>query len=310
MGYNEKVVDSDHLAKLNGPLFTHMDTDSVPISQMAPSSGRNSSRGRAMLWGDLEDHEEDLETERIVLPENICRHTNGSREHTVSVDSNMRSSTLDSSTQRQHESWSNFSALSISNATEGEVENSEGKESKRGKSRRLTYNGESRHINSPSAGMISRWRSSSRSSAFSETGSYPVSDDSFKVKMRPTIVSVSSATCAKRCSKLLRAVEEGFDAGHAPLALQSGTGGAYCFMDRNGKTVCVIKPADEEPLAPNNPKGYIGRNLGDPGFKPSVRVGEAGKKMICNVIVDTQCLFFSRQDKNILFQVLTMCIII
>lgn len=38
--------------------------------------------------------------------------------------------------------------------------------------------------------------------------------------------------------------------------------------------VAIFKPCDEEPLAPNNPKGYVGRTLGDAGWKPTVRVGE------------------------------------
>ena len=102
----------------------------------------------------------------------------------------------------------------------------------------------------------------------------------------PSIVSVSSAVCARKCAALLRAVQEGFDAGKRPFALQSGTGGAYCFLDRNEKTVCVVKPADEEPLAPNNPKGYVGRQLGEPGFKPSVRVGEAGLREVAAFLLD------------------------
>jgi hypothetical protein len=31
--------------------------------------------------------------------------------------------------------------------------------------------------------------------------------------------------------------------------------------------VAIFKPCDEEPLALNNPKGYVGRNMGEPGWK-------------------------------------------
>jgi hypothetical protein len=51
-------------------------------------------------------------------------------------------------------------------------------------------------------------------------------------------------------------------------------GGSYFCLNEAGRKVAIFKPCDEEPLAPNNPKGYVGRNLGDPGWKPTVRVGE------------------------------------
>lgn len=31
--------------------------------------------------------------------------------------------------------------------------------------------------------------------------------------------------------------------------------------------VAIFKPCDEEPLAMNNPKGYVGRAMGEPGWK-------------------------------------------
>jgi hypothetical protein len=57
-------------------------------------------------------------------------------------------------------------------------------------------------------------------------------------------------------------------------------GGTYFFMNENGRKVGILKPCDEEPLAPNNPKGYVGRALGDPGWKPTVRVGEAAMREV------------------------------
>jgi hypothetical protein len=50
--------------------------------------------------------------------------------------------------------------------------------------------------------------------------------------------------------------------------------------------VAILKPCDEEPLAPNNPKGYVGRNLGDPGWKPTVRVGEAAMREVAAYLLD------------------------
>lgn len=47
-----------------------------------------------------------------------------------------------------------------------------------------------------------------------------------------------------------------------------------------------MKPCDEEPLAPNNPKGFVGRFLGDPGLKPTVRVGEAASREVAAYLLD------------------------
>ncbi|KAG2575514.1 hypothetical protein PVAP13_7KG386300 [Panicum virgatum] len=43
---------------------------------------------------------------------------------------------------------------------------------------------------------------------------------------------------------------------------------------------------DEEPFAPNNPKGFVGRALGQPGLKKSVRVGETGFREVAAYLLD------------------------
>ena len=39
-----------------------------------------------------------------------------------------------------------------------------------------------------------------------------------------------------------------------PEASCDGLGGTYFFMNEAGRRAAIIKPCDEEPLAPNNPK--------------------------------------------------------
>lgn len=39
-----------------------------------------------------------------------------------------------------------------------------------------------------------------------------------------------------------------------PEASVDGLGGTYFFMDELGDRAAIVKPCDEEPLAPNNPK--------------------------------------------------------
>ncbi|PRQ45729.1 putative 1-phosphatidylinositol 4-kinase [Rosa chinensis] len=70
------------------------------------------------------------------------------------------------------------------------------------------------------------------------------------------------------------------------LPVPSGLGGAYFLCSRNGDNIAVAKPIDEEPLAFNNPKGFGGRMLGQPGVKRSVRIGESGIRELAAYLLD------------------------
>lgn len=74
--------------------------------------------------------------------------------------------------------------------------------------------------------------------------------------------------------------------GSHPIPVSKGLGGAYVFRSPNGKDIAVAKPADEEPLAFNNPKGLRGRMLGQPGLKPSIRIGETGIRELAAFFLD------------------------
>ncbi|KAL2895767.1 Phosphatidylinositol 4-kinase gamma 1 [Bienertia sinuspersici] len=74
--------------------------------------------------------------------------------------------------------------------------------------------------------------------------------------------------------------------GVDPVPVSSGLGGAYLLHSRNGDPVALAKPMDEEPLALNNPKGFTGRMLGQPGLKRSVRVGETGIRELAAYLLD------------------------
>eukprot|EP00238_Polyblepharides_amylifera_P013554 CAMPEP_0196588458 /NCGR_PEP_ID=MMETSP1081-20130531/60576_1 /TAXON_ID=36882 /ORGANISM="Pyramimonas amylifera, Strain CCMP720" /LENGTH=881 /DNA_ID=CAMNT_0041910957 /DNA_START=271 /DNA_END=2913 /DNA_ORIENTATION=+ len=97
---------------------------------------------------------------------------------------------------------------------------------------------------------------------------------------------VRSSTCATAVKHLLRAACLGVRKGIKPTPEKEGHGGSYFFKDIYGKNVAIVKPTDEEPLAPNNPKGFVGRNLGDPGLKKSVRVGEAAYREAAAFLLD------------------------
>ena len=86
--------------------------------------------------------------------------------------------------------------------------------------------------------------------------------------------------------KMVLRVRQGVEAGLAPEVVTEGMGGSYVFRDEKGKSAAILKPFDEEPLAPNNPKGFVGRALGEPGLKPTVRVGEAGLREVAAYLLD------------------------
>jgi hypothetical protein len=54
--------------------------------------------------------------------------------------------------------------------------------------------------------------------------------------------------------RLVRAVTRGLRCCQEPDAAETGLGGTYFFRSEAGAHVAIVKPCDEEPLAPNNPK--------------------------------------------------------
>lgn len=86
--------------------------------------------------------------------------------------------------------------------------------------------------------------------------------------------------------KMMRSVVRGLKAYQEPEAATEGLGGTYFFKSETGGKIAIMKPCDEEPMAPNNPKGFCGRKLGEPGLKPTVRVGEAASREVAAYLLD------------------------
>ncbi|KAL8229051.1 hypothetical protein R6Q57_013951 [Mikania cordata] len=89
-----------------------------------------------------------------------------------------------------------------------------------------------------------------------------------------------------RTKQLVTEIVKGMKIGVDPIPVQSGLGGAYYFRNCRGESVAIVKPTDEEPYAPNNPKGFVGRVLGQPGLKRSIRVGETGYREVAAYLLD------------------------
>jgi len=95
--------------------------------------------------------------------------------------------------------------------------------------------------------------------------------------------------CSSSCVRVKGLVDDVVDAisnGVDPVPIDSGLGGSYYFRNVAGDRVAIVKPTDEEPFAPNNPKGFVGRALGQPGLKKSVRVGETGFREVAAYLLD------------------------
>lgn len=89
-----------------------------------------------------------------------------------------------------------------------------------------------------------------------------------------------------RTKELIKDIVEAIKSGIDPIPVHSGLGGAYYFRNCFGENVAIVKPTDEEPYAPNNPKGFVGKALGQPGLKRSVRVGETGFREVAAYLLD------------------------
>ena len=86
--------------------------------------------------------------------------------------------------------------------------------------------------------------------------------------------------------QLVKDIIDAIKVGIEPIPIQSGLGGAYYFRNCDGENAAIVKPTDEEPYAPNNPKGFVGNALGQPGLKRSVRVGETGFREVAAYLLD------------------------
>lgn len=94
------------------------------------------------------------------------------------------------------------------------------------------------------------------------------------------------SNCFAQVKHLVNDIVQAMKVGVDPLPVRSGLGGAYYFRNSRGESVAIIKPTDEEPFAPNNPKGFVGKALGQPGLKLSVRVGETGYREVAAYLLD------------------------
>ena len=89
----------------------------------------------------------------------------------------------------------------------------------------------------------------------------------------------------RSCRTLVRECRSGFMRGLAPQLTLEGSGGVYLLRNAKKEVVALFKPEDEEPFAPNNPRGYTG-TMGQSGFRRGVLSGEAASREIAAYLLD------------------------
>jgi len=114
----------------------------------------------------------------------------------------------------------------------------------------------------------------------------PSPKDAKETDTRGPIEVIGCANHFPGTKQLVKEIVEAMMNGIDPVPIRSGLGGAYLFRGCNGENIAIIKPTDEEPFAPNNPKGFVGKALGQPGLKRSVRVGETGFREVAAYLLD------------------------
>lgn len=114
----------------------------------------------------------------------------------------------------------------------------------------------------------------------------PVADSQQQRDRSGPLEIIGGLSGCSRMKKLIKQAIEAIECGVDPIPVHGGLGGAYFFRNNRGESIAIVKPTYEEPFAPNNPKGYVGKILGQPGLKSSVRVGETGVREVAVYFLD------------------------
>mmetsp|Transcript_14328 Transcript_14328/g.22090 ORF Transcript_14328/g.22090 Transcript_14328/m.22090 type:complete len:763 (+) Transcript_14328:454-2742(+) len=86
--------------------------------------------------------------------------------------------------------------------------------------------------------------------------------------------------------RIVQRARRGFAMGLKPELGIDGSGGAYFLRDARKVKVCVFKPADEEPYAINNPRGYLNTGGEDIFMREGIAPGEACLREVAAFLLD------------------------
>lgn len=108
--------------------------------------------------------------------------------------------------------------------------------------------------------------------------------------LRPSNDVCISSSMLDSTPKYLRSLvtqaRRGLSLGLKPDLVLEGSGGTYFLHDARKNKIGVFKPADEEPYAENNPRGYL-RQAGDPmSLRAGIVPGEACMREVAAFLLD------------------------
>lgn len=86
---------------------------------------------------------------------------------------------------------------------------------------------------------------------------------------------------------VVQSINKGFHKGFIPKAIETGLSGSYFLRGSDKEDLCIFKPFDEEPYAPNNPKGFVGK-LHSKGIRPGVLSGEGAAREVAASLLDSK----------------------
>lgn len=90
----------------------------------------------------------------------------------------------------------------------------------------------------------------------------------------------------KPLRNLVQQARRGFAVGLKPEFVLDGSGGTYYMHDSRKNKIAVFKPADEEPYAENNPRGYIQQPNQSLSMREGIKPGEACIREVAAYLLD------------------------
>lgn len=94
-----------------------------------------------------------------------------------------------------------------------------------------------------------------------------------------------SVQCNKKMRSIIEQIKQGFNSGLIPKLTDDGTSGTYEMRNVQKEKIAIFKPIDEEPFAPNNPRGHEGI-FGSQTFRPGVLSGESCIREVAAYLID------------------------
>lgn len=94
-----------------------------------------------------------------------------------------------------------------------------------------------------------------------------------------------SLQCTDSIRTIIEKIRQGFNSKLFPKLTDDGTSGAYRMRNAEKENVAIFKPIDEEPYAPNNPRGHEGP-FGSQTFRPGILSGESCIREVSAYLLD------------------------